>query len=478
MGGAATTLHTEFAIVGSGAGGAVTAARLAEAGRDVTILEEGPRLDPGDVAPFSLEEMALKYRHRGLAPSLGRPAIALAEGRCVGGSTEINSGLYHRLPAHLATEWARTYAIDDFDAATLHRYSAEMEEVVGVSHLPGTPPRASAVLDEGAAELGWRAVEVPRVHRYEPDGRAVKQTMSRTMLPRAETAGASVLADCRVQRIRRHRGRAVSLDVVRTQPDGSRQRIAVVADHVIVCGGAIQTPALLQRSGIRGVVGTGFKVHPTIKVAARFREPMEHADVPPHQVTEFSPHLTIGGSASRRGHLALALAETGLDVTEAMADWENVAVYYIAIRSDGAGRITAVPGASAPIVTYSLTDGDLSRLARGLVHLGDVLLAAGAFEIHPSIVGGPIVRSRADLVGWWDAVSRRRANLISIHMTSTVRMGQDRRRAGADSYGRVHGHENLYVNDASLLPDAPGVNPQGTVMAVAARNADHLLASL
>ena len=58
-------LDTEFLVIGSGAGGATTAAVLAEAGRDVVV----------------------------------------AEGRCVGGSTEINSGLWHRLPEELAEEW-------------------------------------------------------------------------------------------------------------------------------------------------------------------------------------------------------------------------------------------------------------------------------------------------------------------------------------------------------------------------------------
>lgn len=478
MGRPATTLHTEIAVVGSGAGGAVTAAHLATAGRDVTVLEEGPRLDPDAVAPFSLEELATKYRHRGLSGSLGSPAIAFAEGRCVGGSTEVNSGLYHRLPGELAAEWARTYAIDDFGDGVLDRYSADIEAELGVSRLPGPAPRASAVLEEGATKLGWRATEFARVYRYQPDGRAVKQTMSRTLLPRAEAHGATVLADCRVRRILRRGGRAVGLDVERTRPDGTRQRVRVEADHVVVCAGAIQTPALLQRSGIRGVVGTGLKIHPTIKVAARFSEPVEHDDVPMHRVTEFAPYLTIGGSTSRRGHLALALAETGLDASEALADWEHVAVYYAAIRSEGQGRITALPGATAPLVTYGLTDSDLSRLARGLVHVGDVLLAAGAYELHPSIAGGPVVRDRAGLVQWWNAVTRRRANLMTIHMTSTVRMGEDAERTGTDSYGRVHGHVNLHVNDASLLPDAPGVNPQGAVMAVAARNAQHLLATL
>ena len=106
-----TTIETEILIIGSGAGGAVTAATLARAGRSVTVVEEGPWIDPDAVEPFSLDELVMKYRHMGASAALGTPGIAYAEGRCVGGSTEINSGLYHRLPEELAEEWRRTYRI-------------------------------------------------------------------------------------------------------------------------------------------------------------------------------------------------------------------------------------------------------------------------------------------------------------------------------------------------------------------------------
>ena len=66
---------------------------------------------------------------------------------------------------------------------------------------------------------------------------------------------------------------------------------------------------------------------------------------------------------------------------------------------------------------------------------------------------------------------------MTVHLTSTVRIGENRDRTGADSFGRVWGYRNLRVNDASLLPDAPGVNPQGAIMAIAARNTDQFLAS-
>jgi choline dehydrogenase-like flavoprotein len=300
--------------------------------------------------------------------------------------------------------------------------------------------------------------------------------MSRTMLPRALAAGAEVIPDCRVLRLTRDGTRVTGARCRRTHPGGGVERLDIRADHVFVCGGAVQTPALLHRSGWRKGVGTGLKLHPTIKIAARFGHPLDHGDVPMHRVTEFSPNLTIGGSASRKGQIAMALADTGVPFEEALADWENVAVYYAAIRSEGSGRVVGVPGLPTPFVTYGLTEGDMSRLARGLIHLGELLLAAGAVELYPSINGGPVVRSASELGAWWDATTRSRTGLMTVHLTSSVRMGEDTRRAAADSFGRVHGATNLRVNDASLLPDAPGVNPQATIMAIAARNVDHFLA--
>jgi choline dehydrogenase-like flavoprotein len=139
--------------------------------------------------------------------------------------------------------------------------------------------------------------------------------------------------------------------------------------------------------------------------------------------------------------------------------------------------VRAVPGLKAPVVTYKLTEADMSRLAQGLVHLGEVLLAAGATELYPSLVGGPVVR-QLDVIGqWWDRASRANTNLMTVHLMSTVRMGDDRDLTGADSYGRVWDHANLYVNDGSLLPGASGVNPQAAIMAIASRNVDHLLAT-
>jgi choline dehydrogenase-like flavoprotein len=462
-------LTAQHVVVGSGAGGALTAAHLSEAGHDVLLLEEGPRVDPAGLEPFSLEQMGRQYRHAGVSAALGLPPVAYAEGRCVGGGTEINSGLYHLAGPELVEEWRRGWQVADFDHATLTRFASEPERALSVQPLPGAAPAASAVLSRGAERLGWSAMEVPRWFRY--DGEPVKQSMSRTYIPRALAAGARLLDRTRAERVLLRRGRAEGVRA--TGPDG--EPVVVRAEHVWVCGGAIATPALLQRSGLRGA-GRTLQMHPTAKLVARFPEPLDAAaDVPVHQVKEFGPDLSFGGSASRPGYVALALADEWAINRELMSEPERLAVYYAAIRPRGSGRVQSLPGVRDPLVTFRSTPGDLRLLASGLRRLAHLMLAAGATSVHPSLPRGGVVRTGAD-VSAMPAQLPRATKLMTVHLCSSTPMGEDRKRCVVDSYGRVHGVSNLRVNDASLMPSAPGINPQGTIMAIAARNCAAFLA--
>jgi choline dehydrogenase-like flavoprotein len=230
------THHTEIVIIGSGAGGALTAATLAEAGRDVTVLEEGPWVDIDACTPFSSAEMAAKYRYGGPNAALGRPPITFVEGRCVGGGTEINAGLYHRPPPHLVDSWARAWGIIDLDPVELQQHAKVIEDAMSVSLVPDKIPESSEVLARGARSLGWDAIEVPRLYRYEGHSPpvAIKQSMTRTMIPRAVAAGARVFAGCRAIRLRRRGQRVVAVECRRD--DGSRdgERFVIASDHVFV----------------------------------------------------------------------------------------------------------------------------------------------------------------------------------------------------------------------------------------------------
>jgi choline dehydrogenase-like flavoprotein len=215
-----------------------------------------------------------------------------------------------------------------------------------------------------------------------------------------------------------------------------------------------------------------------VKLSARFPDEVNVTDdVPVHQVKEFAPDLSFGGSASQSGLVALALSDQWSEFSRAVLDWRRICIYYAAITSEGRGTVQAIPGLRDPLVTYRLTRRDRDTLRNGLARLALLMLEAGADEVYPSFRGAPVVRNRRDLATMQESFAASRASVMSVHLCSTVPLGESLDRCGADSFGRVHGTANVWVNDASLLPSAPGVNPQATVMAFAIRNARRFIAT-
>lgn len=465
-------LHCEIAVIGSGPGGAITACLLAEAGRDVLLVEEGPFLPLESCAPFSRAEMEQKYRNGGLTLALGQTKIAYVEGRCVGGGSEINSGLYHRTPPEVLEQWRREYQVEGLSEPEMRPHFEACERDVSVSLLPGPAPAASLKLHEGAARLGWKALEVPRWFRYEPASgggpRGTRQSMTETFVPRFLNAGGQVLPQTRAETIRAEHGRWVI-----AARHASAQRLRITAGTLFVCAGAVQTPALLRRSGLQRNIGSSLCVHPTVKMVAQFAEPVNAADmgVPVHQVKEFAPRFSFGCSISSPAYLALGLTDFPDALAGLPATWRQMANYYAMITGEGRGTVRPLPGFRDPLVRYRLTARDHRNLGEALRKLGEVLFAAGAVTLYPSLTRGPKLASPGDLAQLPETLPAGRANLMTIHLFSSCPMGEDRRRCAADSFGRVHGVKNLLLSDASLLCTAPGVNPQGSIMAVARRNA-------
>ena len=483
----AASLRCEVAVIGSGPGGAITACLLAEAGRDVLLIEEGAYLPIGSCVPFTMDEMILKYRNGGLTAALGPVKVQYVEGRCVGGGSEINSGLYHRTPPDILEKWRTEFQVKALGARDLLPHFEACERDLQVSYIPGGAPRASLKLHEGAQRLDWQSFEVPRWFSYEermnggsaPRGR--RQSMSETYIPRALQAGCRLLPHVAVRRLRRKPLRGASgaagsgwiLHGDRVGAGQEQRSVEIHAATVFVCAGAVQTPALLRRSGITRNIGNSLRLHPMIKVIGQFLEPVNSIDmgVPVHQVKEFAPRFSFGGSISTPPYLALGMKDYAPHARRLMEDWPYMAVYYAATLSHGEGSVRCLPGYRDPLVRYRITADDLSELSSALRRLSELLFEAGAVALYPSVAGGSRLASRADLDRLPALVTRERTNLMTVHLFSSCPMGEDRRRCAADSFGRVHGHEGLYISDASLLCTPPGVNPQGSIMALARRNA-------
>jgi len=458
-------------VIGSGPGGATAAHILAEHGKQVLILEEGPHLPLESCPPFSIQEMAQKYRAGGLNPTFGNARIAFVEACCAGGGSEINSGLYHRTPPEVLDQWRRDFDLLQTSSDDLLPHFKYNEDALQVGVCPDGAPAASMKMAEGAAQLGWRAMEVPRWFKYDvakpaAHSTGTRQSMTKTYIPRALKAGAQLMPLTRALRLRRS-GRGWSVTAVR----GGRT-IDIQADTVFMAAGAVQTPVLLRRSGIRKNVGNTLALHPTVKVVALFDEVVNHEDlgVPVHQVKEFSPRIGMGCSISSPPHLALALSGYKRFEVELKANWRRMASYYAMITGPNTGRIRPVFSARDPIIRYSLNGADLRDLAHGMRRLCTLLLRAGAIRVYPSISGAHYITKEEELSRIPGSLSPDRSNLMTIHLFASCPMGENEARCAVNSVGRVHGIPDLYICDASILCTAPGVNPQGSIMALARRN--------
>ncbi|HUT52344.1 MAG TPA: GMC family oxidoreductase [bacterium] len=476
----------EALVIGSGPGGSVTALELSRAGVEVLVLEEGGGFTLDEYGAPAPEAMKKLYRRRGMTPVTGPVPIGYVEGSCVGGSSEINCGFWLRASRETLQGWESRSGLVHAGPDDLAPHYLWAEELLGVQKAESWP-MSTRLLARGVAAMGWASAEIPRAAGRCRNSNTcssgcatgAKKGMSRTLIPLAQAAGATVRPYCRAVKLIRDGTRIAGAVVRERRPGRPSEEFRVDARYVFVCAGPTETPSLLRRSGVRHNVGNSLGLHPMLKVVARFEEEVNAEDsvLPLIQVHEFWPEITLGGAFFSLGHLALLLSENWPANRDLMRFHRHMASYYVAVRGTGRGGVRPAPlDPDGSMIFYKLSRQDLTNLSQGLARLSTVLLAGGAREVYACVAGLPRIQSEAQAMTWLDRPLPRSAlGLTTVHAFGSCPMGEPPHSCAADSFGLVHGFTNLYLNDASMLPDSPGPGPQSTIMAVARRNVTHFL---
>lgn len=489
------TVECDVVVVGSGAGGAVAAYELAAAGLSVAVIEEGGPANGAD-RPRSLEDGLFGvYRDNGLTTTLGTPIISLPMGRAVGGTTVINSGTCFRTPDPVLHAWSRLGipAVTPDDMAPIFD---EVEAIVGVAPVTDAALGANgAAFRRGAETLGYSGGPIRRNARAcHGHGRCAfgcpidaKQGMAVSYLPRAVAAGTRVFSHCRVSSIDMADGRArgVTAEVHDPADGGRRGTVDVRARAVVLAAGAIFTPALLlrhRRGTAAGLIGRNLVIHPGAGTTARFDEEL-HAWRGVMQSYYVDQELERGILLEATfpppgiGYSAGSLPGRGLEMKRHFAEFAQMAACGSIVSDTGSGRVFATRRGAA--IRYSLARADAAKVVEGIALACEIYLAAGATEAYPMLPGFEAVRTRADVEALRRArIARGDLKLSAYHPMGTARMGADAAASVVDPWGRVHGTEGLWALDASILPSSTMVNPQITIMAMAARGARRLAAEL
>ncbi|SPF05744.1 GMC family oxidoreductase N-terminal domain-containing protein [Streptomyces sp. MA5143a] len=473
------TVDADVVVIGSGAGGSVAALELAAAGREVTVLEEGPRADTARLAGASpAENMRTLYRNGGLTPVFGSPTIAYGEGRAVGGTTLVNGGLLWEPPPALLARWAAVAGLDGYRAADLAPHLKTVHSRLGTvvqGHGGEEDNRDSRLLTAGADLLGWQWQHAHRavrgcVHRNRCTTgctSGAKQSMAVTYLPRAEALGARIRPDTRVLRVL-HDGRTVT-GVLAAGPDGTRT--VYRTRSVFLAAGPLGSPALLQRSRVQHRrVGRELALHVNLRTVARFREEVaaERGTIFTAQLKEFGDRgVLMMPSNVSRGALAAALAgRSPGDVERFLADFDRLGVYTTQVRLHGTASVRALPGGGV-LLRHGMTAVDHSALREAFRLGARLLFAAGAVEVTPPVSSAPSLTGMSEVEEFCRRVAPGDWELVSVHGMASARMGGADRGGVCDAYGRPYGFGGLRVCDASVLPGVTGISPQGTIMAFA-----------
>lgn len=522
----------DYVIVGGGSAGCALANRLsADAGTSVLVLEAGRsdyRIDPfihmPAALPFPIGSRFYDWKYEtDPEPELGGRKVYHARGKVLGGSSSINGMIFQRGNPLDYERWAREPGLEEWDYLHCLPYFKRMETCVAgaddwrggdgplkLERGPATNPLFDAFF-KATVEAGYHLTD--DVNGYRQEGfakfdrnvyRGRRLSAARAYLhPVRNRKNLTVRTRALVTGVRFDGKRAVGVDYLRA----GRHR-AVEAGEVLLCGGAINTPQLLQLSGVgdetllkeRGVplvhhlpgVGENLQDHLEVYIQYASKEPVSIA---PGLAWHQRPKIAYQWLFQRKGLGATNHFEGGgFARSNEDVDYPNLMFHFlpIAIRYDGSSpveghgyqvhigpmyadtrgyvRIRSRDPREHPAMrfNYLSTPTDRKEWVEAIRVARDILnQPAFAPYNDGEISPGPSVETDEEILEWV-----RKDAETALHPSCTAKMGTDEMSVVDPRSMEVHGLEGLRVVDASVFPFVTNGNIYAPVMMVAEKAAD------
>jgi choline dehydrogenase-like flavoprotein len=497
------TIEADVAIVGTGAGGGVTAEILARAGLNVVLIEEGPLKSSKDFKMREAEAYRTLYQESAARRTRDK-AINILQGRAVGGSTTVNWTSSFRTPADTLLHWQKHFGLSSYTVDELAPWFSMMEQRLNIRPWQSAPNENNDLLRKGADRLGISTASMMRNVKgcwdlgYCGMGcpTNAKQSMLVTTIPSALSNGASLVTRARAEKFAFKGDKVESLTCIALDETGlapTGNTVMVRARHFVVAAGAINSPALLMRSRApdpNELLGKRTFLHPTVISAALFEQQVNGFSGTPQSV--YSDHFlatqAIDGPVGYKLEtpplhpllFSTTMQGFGVQHAETMKNFAHAHTIIALLRDgfnpDSAGGTVHLNDDGSPVLDYPLTEFLWNGVKRAFLSMAEIQFAAGAKSVHP-------VHEMAEAYTSW-ASARKALNalpykpmltrVVSAHVMGGCPMSDDINSGVVSATGHYHGISNLSVHDGSLLPTSIGANPQLSIYGITVRLASGL----
>ncbi len=476
----------DVVVVGSGAGGGLVAGEVADSGASVLLLETGPHRTAADFTRWE----AHANHDIWFAPTLvepraeGAPPLVVIRGRCVGGTSTVNTKVALRPSDQDYEKWHAAAGLvgeggDPFCAADMAPHFERVETRLGVRErsdwqtcIHTVAPGFQAMDAELEPVMSYTDANCMRCGSCLQGcpTNAGKNSMNVYIHPPWADGRLTLRAECTVTRVViEDRGSGLEATGVEYVDAGGRSH-AVQAGVVVVAAGAMGSSHLLLRSGIREatggspssqLIGRNIGWHPARIISGLFEEPQDA-----HRVYPISAHCMKFQNDRDGGFIVeAATIQDPIGFSIMLCDEDGVPMWgrqlsetvrkyryfsgLLAMVTDQNNGMAWIDEDGRDRYSYEFNDVERERDEASLRFAREALLAAGAQRVLPS-------------------------SQCSTHVQGGCRMGSDPERSVVDAHAESHDVRRLFLGDSSVVPTTLSVNPSLTIMSLASRLAAYL----